>query len=358
MSNKKILLVDDELNVRETILELLILNDFDVKTASNGQDALDLLDYWSPDLIICDIMMPIMNGNEFHRVVREDYSLGSIPFIFLTAKNEDNLFRKCLLEGADDFISKPFKINQLIEVVESKLIRFEKIKNVYNNLYCVSKTLFQNEIKAHLNGILELTGFLKESEENYEIQEVCKSIKISGEQLNRTIQNIILYQDLINNSHEFVDTSNTEISSELIKIKIKFFQIYDNQEKKIRFKVNKARLKISDKHLHFILFELIDNALKFSPKGKFVSVIGGRYNDEFYEITIRYFGTGFNEDVLKNNSISQQFNTKLNDNQWLGFGLFLSKAIIKKYKGVFSIVPNINDGTIIRIFIPFVNNSP
>lgn len=353
MSNKKILLVDDELNVRETILELLVLNNFDVKSASNGQDALDLLDYWTPDLIICDIMMPIMNGNEFHRIVREDHSLSTIPFIFLTAKNEDNLFRKCLLEGADDFISKPFKINELIEVVESKLIRFEKIKNAQNNLYCVSKTSFQNEIKAPLKGILELTDFLIGSEENFEIQEVCKSIKISGEQLNRTIHNMILYQDLINNSLEFSDTSNTEISSDLKKVKEKIFQIYDKQEKRIRFKVNKARLKISEKHLRFILFELIDNAVKFSPKGKFVSVTGNRYNDAFYEIGIRDFGIGFNEDVLKKVSESQQINTKLNDKQGSGLGLYLSMAIIKKYKGVFSIVPNINGGTIIRIFFPF-----
>jgi two-component system sensor histidine kinase/response regulator len=356
MSNNKILLVDDELNIRETITELLVYKNYEVKTAANGQDALDILDYWTPDLIICDIMMPVMNGNELHQIVKENHSLSPIPFIFLTAKNESNIMRSCLLDGADDFLSKPFKINELILVIKAKLERFEKVKNAYNNLYCGQKTSFLHEINTPLNGILGMTELLLSQEDNFEvdeIQEVYESIKISGERLNRTLQNIILYQNLINNSLEFKDTSKSEILNNLSKVKTKIFQIYEKQEKRIRFKVDEAMLKISKKYLSFILFELIDNALKFSPKGKCISVSGERYNDEFYQIVIMDFGIGFSEDELKKIGAAQQFRRDTREQQGLGLGLFLSKAIIKEAKGVFSIVSNINEGTSIKIFLPY-----
>jgi two-component system sensor histidine kinase/response regulator len=355
MSNNKILLVDDELNIRETISELLVFKKFDVKTAANGQDALDLLDYWTPDLIICDIMMPVMDGNEFHRIVQENHSLSPIPFVFLTAKNEDNLMRKCLLDGADDFLSKPFRINELITIVESKITRFEKIKNAHNNLYCGPKTSFLHEINTPLNGILGLTELLIDKEEDFEkneIQRVYESIKISGERLNRTLQNLILYQNLINNTLEFKDTASTEISKNWLDVKTKIFQIYEQQEKRIRYNVDEANVKISEKYLQFILFELIDNALKFSPKSKFISLTGKRYNDEYYELVIKDFGIGFSEEELKKIGAGQQFNRDKKEQQGLGLGLFLSKIIIKEIKGVFSIISNLDEGTSIRIFFP------
>jgi two-component system sensor histidine kinase/response regulator len=355
MSNNKILLIDDELNIRETISELLTVYNYEVKTAVNGQDALDLLDYWTPDLIICDIMMPVMDGNEFHQIVQENHLLSPIPFIFLTAKNETNLMRKCLLDGADDFISKPFKINELISIVKSKIIRFEKIKNAHNNLYCGNKTSFQHEINTPLNGILGLTELLIEHEENFEkieIQEFYGSIKLSGERLNRTLQNLMLYQNLINNTLKFEDTSSTEILKNWLKVKTQFFQIYERQEKRIRFNVDEANLKISEKYLHFILYELIDNALKFSPKSKFISVTGKRHNDEFYELVIRDFGIGLSKEELKKIGAGQQFNRDKREQQGLGLGLFLSKIIVKQAKGIFTIDSNINEGTSIKIFLP------
>lgn len=355
MNNNKILLVDDELNIRETITELLIFKNYDVKTAANGQDALDILEYWTPDLIICDIMMPVMDGNVFHEIVKENQSLNSIPFIFLTAKNEINLMRKCMLDGADDFLSKPFKINELIEVIKTKIERFEKIKNAHNNLYSGKKTLFLQEINTPLNEILELTELLIEEEEKFEkkqIHEFYGSIKVSGERLNRTMQNLVFYQNLKDNSLEFNDGASTEIFKNWLKVKTKLLQIYENQQKRIQIKIDEAKIAINEEYLHFILFELIDNAFKFSPKSKVISVTGEYYNDDFYELVIRDFGIGFKEDELKKIGAAQQFKRKRREQQGLGLGLYLSKIIIKKVKGVFSITSNVKRGTTITIFLP------
>ncbi len=131
MNKKKILLVDDEASLRDTISDLLSLSNYAVKTAANGQDALEILDHWTPDIIISDIMMPIMDGHLFYVIVKESNMLNQIPFIFLTAKNDKVEKEKCILNGANLFISKPFKIENLIAIIEIKIERFNK-KLTYN----------------------------------------------------------------------------------------------------------------------------------------------------------------------------------------------------------------------------------
>ncbi|MFV5686499.1 response regulator [Flavobacterium sp. GB2R13] len=355
MNKNKILLVDDELNIRETITELLLYKEYDVKTASNGQEALAILEYWSPDLIICDIMMPVMDGVMLHEIVKENQFLTAIPFVFLTAKKEDNLMKKCLLDGADYFISKPFKISELTGVIEAKIDRFEKIKNAYANLYIGKKNYFLHEINTPLNGILGSVDLLIEYKDllaKNEIETFYNSIKLSGERLNRTMQNLILYQNLKSNSNEFCDDSSSEVLDVFLLVKEFFFKIYEGQEKRIVFDIDKANLKISQKHLQFILFELMDNALKFSSDKKIIIISGQQYNTECYELVIRDFGIGFSAEELKKIGAAQQFNREEREQQGLGLGLFLSKIIIKRTKGDFNIVSRENEGTTIKIILP------
>ena len=355
MNNNKILLVDDELIIRETITELLLFQNYDVKTAINGQDALDILEYWTPDIIVCDIMMPIMNGTMLHEIIKDIHSLSSIPFIFLTAKKEKNLMRKCLDAGADDFLAKPFKINKLTEIIKVKIERFEKIKIACNNLYAGRENHFLHEINTPVNGILGLIDLLMDYEDKLqknEIEVFYDAIKISGERLYRTIENLILYQNLKNNVLQFNNIFTTEVLECFFDVKIKLFKIHENQEKRVSFEIDKAEIQMSEKYLNFILFELIDNALKFSSSTKIICVSGARHDNNYYELVVRDFGIGFSEEELKRIGAAQQFNREKNEQQGLGLGLFLSKIIIKKLKGVFTIVSIPNQGTTIRIFLP------
>ncbi|SDG70106.1 His Kinase A (phospho-acceptor) domain-containing protein [Flavobacterium omnivorum] len=361
MNKNKILLVDDELNLRETISELLRYQNYDVKTANNGQEALDILEYWQPDLILCDIMMPVMDGNALHEIIKDIPSLNTIPFIFLTAKKENDLMRKCLLEGADDYVAKPFKIIELTSIIESKLARFEKIKNSYSNLYLGKEKVFLHEINTPINGILGPIELLIENQEKLEKKEISafyEAIKISGKRLNRTMQNLILYENLKNNSIEFNDNFSSEILNAFLKTKEKIFKIYEDQEKRITFEIDKAMIKISEEHLQYIFFELIDNALKFSSNNKVIIVSGEQFNNEYYELVIRDFGIGFSEQELNKIGAAQQFNREEREQQGLGLGLFLSKIIIKKSNGVFTIVSKENEGTTINLFLPLSTKEP
>jgi len=355
MNKNKILIVDDEQNLRETITELLIHNNYNVKGADNGHQALKILDEWIPDLIISDIMMPIMDGYVFHEIIKETKILNQIPFIFLTAKNDSDEMEKCALMGVDHFLPKPFKIEDLIKIIEVKIERFLKIKNAHSNATFSNNQYFTHEINTPLHGILGSIELLIKHKENFEENEInmfYNSIKTSGNRLNRTLKNSILYDKLNNDKLDFSNDSYTEILNEFLKVQNKITEIDKTQLERIEFDIDESDIKIKEEYLHFIFFELLDNALKFSKMNKKIIVSGKKYNTEFYELTIQDHGIGFSQTQLKEINAYQQFDRDKREQQGLGLGLFMSKTFMKKTKGVFSIVSQKNVGTIIKLFFP------
>ena len=135
MSNqKKILVIDDEKNIRETLSELLVFCDYEVIIAKNGLEGIESAEQQSPDLIICDIMMPELDGYEVAKRIRRNDKMAMIPFIFLSAKSSNHDFRKGLGLGADDYLIKPFSNQELIDTVAMRLERVKSIKSDNKNL--------------------------------------------------------------------------------------------------------------------------------------------------------------------------------------------------------------------------------
>lgn len=118
---KKILLVEDNLDVREMTAEILELENYEVITAENGKGGIEKAKSFMPDLILCDIMMPEVDGYDVFNQLSKDSDTASIPFIFLTAKSEKSDFRKGMTMGADDYLTKPFEAQDLIEAIEARL---------------------------------------------------------------------------------------------------------------------------------------------------------------------------------------------------------------------------------------------
>ncbi|MBT2161623.1 response regulator [Zobellia barbeyronii] len=118
---KKILLIEDNLDVREMTAEILELENYEVTTAENGKIGVEKARSFTPDIILCDIMMPELDGYGVYEQLSEDQATASIPFIFLTAKSEKADFRKGMTMGADDYLTKPFEAEDLIEAIEARL---------------------------------------------------------------------------------------------------------------------------------------------------------------------------------------------------------------------------------------------
>jgi CRP/FNR family transcriptional regulator, cyclic AMP receptor protein len=128
---KHILLIEDNLEVRENTAEILELANYRVTTAENGKIGVEKALETPPDLIVCDVMMPVLDGYGVLHLVQKNDNLKNIPFIFLTAKAERGDLRKGMELGADDYITKPFSDTELLSAIESRLKKTELLKKEY-----------------------------------------------------------------------------------------------------------------------------------------------------------------------------------------------------------------------------------
>lgn len=131
--NKTILLVEDNLEMSDNIAGILELEHYQVLTAVNGKAGVTMAQKHHPDLILCDIMMPELDGYGVFHVLGNDHDTSSIPFIFLTAKADKSEIRIGMNLGADDYITKPFEGSDLLKVIEVRLNKNEKLKSIFKN---------------------------------------------------------------------------------------------------------------------------------------------------------------------------------------------------------------------------------
>lgn len=144
---KKILVIEDNQNVRENLAELLELSDYEVVTAENGKIGVEKALLENPDLILCDVMMPELDGFGVLRILEKKVATSQTPFIFLTAKAENMDFRKGMNLGADDYITKPFDDVELLDSIEMRLKKSERLQSAFDG---TSKglSIFINEAKG------------------------------------------------------------------------------------------------------------------------------------------------------------------------------------------------------------------
>jgi CRP/FNR family cyclic AMP-dependent transcriptional regulator len=130
---KHLLLIEDNDELRENTAEILQLAGYAVVTAENGKKGIEIVLQKKIDLIICDVMMPVLDGYGVLHLINKNPELTGIPFIFLTAKAERSDFRKGMEMGADDYITKPFSDIELLNAVENRLRKAELLKKEYQS---------------------------------------------------------------------------------------------------------------------------------------------------------------------------------------------------------------------------------
>lgn len=130
---KKILLIEDNKDVRENIAELLELSGYKIEQASNGKEGVLKAKHLIPDLIICDIMMPELDGYGVLDILSHESKTASIPFVFLTAKAELVDMRKGMNMGADDYLTKPFEEEDLLKAIEVRLSKVSALQKDFEN---------------------------------------------------------------------------------------------------------------------------------------------------------------------------------------------------------------------------------
>lgn len=158
---KKILVIEDNNDIRENTAEILTLAGYTTFTAANGKKGVEAAIREQPDIIICDIMMPELDGYGVLHLLRKNEATQHVPLIFLTAKTERSDYRKGMEMGADDYITKPFDEIELLNAIEIRLKKMELLSNRYPSSP-TGFTQFLQDVKD--------SGLIKQLSEQYDIQ--------------------------------------------------------------------------------------------------------------------------------------------------------------------------------------------
>jgi CRP-like cAMP-binding protein/CheY-like chemotaxis protein len=158
---KSILVIDDNRDIRENTAEILDLAGYKTYTAENGKVGVDVALREKPSVIVCDIMMPDLDGYGVLHLLRKNPDTQNIPFIFLTAKTERSDFRKGMEMGADDYITKPFEDIELLNAIEVRLKKAEILQNSYASS--------QQGVSQFIKDIKD-SGLMKQLADQYDVE--------------------------------------------------------------------------------------------------------------------------------------------------------------------------------------------
>lgn len=334
-----ILIIEDDQSIRENLQDILEAYNYTVQSFADGYQGLKEILENQPDLIICDIMTPHMDGYEVLKALKANELTANIPFIFLTAKVDRKDQRKGMEMGADDYIVKPFTTQELVNAIESRVqkqkLTQNKIQTELSNKLDEFAKINSHEYNTPLNGIIGLSTTLEESIQSLsttDIVEIAQAIKTSAKRLHKTFKNYILYtliqkgqfksQKSIINSNWLQQHTEITLAETALKFKRQADIEFELKLKK-DFTVN---LGIED--LSYVIEELIWNAFKFSPKNTKVEVVLGS-DAKGFEISVGNYCT--ESSFFDKAEPFKQFDRELNEQQGSGLGLHLCKKIAEIY---------------------------
>ncbi len=361
----EILVIEDDPLNQEAISATLKHAGYQVTLAENGAFGVELARSNQPDLIICDVMMPWMGGHEVLQLLRNDSKTANIPFIFLTAKTEYAAVRQGMNLGADDYLTKPFIAQELIEAIRTRLERRASIDKEYarrlGNLEGAVIHTLPQEIVAPLNTILGYSDLIVSDSDDIpksQIVELVGEINTSSTKLFRLVENIITYARIEMRKKD-IDTLNvdirrefeTEVSQDYIASIVKREAAHYRRESDVELDIPQAVcFPVFRDDLAKIIRELVDNAFKFSEPGTPVK-LSARSRPGHCVLCVRNEGRGMTPGQIARIGEYVQFERRLQADQGLGLGLAIVKGLVEIYGGELAITSTPNQHTTVQVIL-------
>ncbi len=351
---KKILAIDDDVDFL-TVLQMTLEDTFIFKSVNENSMAEQMAVEFSPDLVICDVDMPNLNGFDILKIFQENPKLSHIPFIFLTGRSDEHSRRTGMNLGADDFLTKPFLPPVLIEAINIRLEKQKKIiRGISDSIKHTQDSILKvipHEFRTPLNGVLGFSELLLEfnGDSEMEKKEMALHIHKSGERLMETLEKFITYFSIITNSIR--RPSDVECSIDVIASVVDTLTEKYSQQNPIVFTRSNIFFPLSSDHLKIIATEIISNALKFSEKNSTidVTVIG---DERWSGFSVSNSGTGMSPDEIAAIGPFKQFQREKKEQQGLGLGLFIAKYYTELYSGTMEINSSPGNRTTVTIRFP------
>jgi two-component system, sensor histidine kinase and response regulator len=361
----KILLIEDEQALRKEMAEVLRFENFEIVEAGNGEVAIYLAHMQLPDLIICDITMPGMDGYEVLVKVRSTPEMAQVPFIFVTAHADRSFMRHGMELGADDYLTKPFTRTELLKAINARMKRQSAPLDVD-----------LNEAKRHLTRMV-----------THELRTPLTLVKMAQEIIDRQIdtlspQAIREYLDLVRSGNQrlshvvdqivYVTSLETKVLcrasiqqtgkavalGDLVMASIDLAHQLDHRHRNITIRNDvrdpQALVETDVFSLKHALAELLVNAINFSPEQGHVMVSQWLADDSIW-INILDEGPGISgTDIKRAFKPFEQIDRERHDQQGMGLGLPLAQQIVQAHGGTLELTAVVGKGTQVLIKLPRV----
>lgn len=355
---KTILVIEDEPELLEALSEMLAFEGYQVIRARDGIEGMEQARKHIPDLILCDILMPGMDGFEVLQNLKKDLTTALIPFIFLTALSDQNKVRSGMSMGADDYIVKPFLRRELLDAIESRLNKsalFEE--HARQNMEKLRQNIISflpHELITPLNGIISFGEIIRDHSGSLspsEVAEMGSYIAQSGTRFYDLVQKYLLYIRITVNKDtgykkRLLDDTRGEIENMCRHVSEHYARAGD-----LDMNLSQASLHLSPEELQIIVRELTDNAFKFSVPGSKVTVTTS-IADHVFEMRVTDRGRGISGKMISEIGAFMQFDRDQHEQQGIGLGLFLVRQIAELHQGSLLLESEPGVGTTVTCSIP------
>ncbi len=362
---KRILVIDDEAWLREMVHMALEDKGYDVVEADNGAEGVDLARRCLPDLILCDVNMDKMDGYRTLASLRDEAGTASIPVILMTGLADNAGMRHGMELGADDYLPKPFTLDDLYAAVEARLKKVQtvrqeaekKLADLRDNI----SLMLPHELRTPLNGILAYAELLANEAAilpTAEIAEMGQVIQNSARRLEHLVENFLIYAqiELLAADPHKVHTLRSGLTPHpagIIEQHARAQAAFAHREQDLILRLDDIAFPMSDDYLARIVDELVQNAFKFSNPGSAVEVTLAPVNGSI-ALSVSDGGRGFSTEHLTRVGAYMQFDRKMHEQQGLGLGLTIAKRLAELHAGTLTIERRPQSGTIVNIKLPAI----
>ncbi len=364
-----VLILEDDQPLMEGIRDILELQGYRILTAVNGLEGLRVMHSCTqpPDLIVSDIMMPEMDGYEFLAAVQSNPKWVDIPFIFLTAKGEKEDVREGRMLGADDYVVKPFEVDDLVVRIASKLRRSRQLRQTQESRITDIKrrilNVLHHEFRTPLTYVVAYSDLLDGSDISEmsleDIKEFLSGINSGAQRLRRLVENFILLVELETGEAATTFAWRKRPINEVASI---FSAAEENVQQALQtFGVtleivqptNLPALVGDAEYLKVVLIRLLDNGIKFSNKPNSVVTLSTSFDERYVYFHVSDRGRGIAPEELPNIfEVFYQIDRHKFEDQGIGAGLAIVKRIVELHNGVLNVQSRLGEGSTFTIGIP------
>lgn len=360
---RSVLLVEDDESIREVTALALETAGYEVLPCPDGLAALDEMRRCVPDLVLSDVVMPRVDGLELLRTVRRSPVWHMMPFVVMSARTGSDELRMGMSLGADDYLAKPFKTEDLLRTLQLRLERAEFVDEITRGNQRFLSRVLPHELRTPLTGIIGYADLLVQIAESGEALSTCeladygRNIGKSGQRLLRLAEDLSLwaeYELVAGQRRNQDDRGWTEslVTEDGLARQFRLIAQDCGRGSDLNLKLACGSVAVPGPGLERVLRHLVENAFHYSRPGEPVRV-EAEANQKQFRFLVADQGRGMTPEQIKRIGPMRQFGREIHEQQGMGLGLALASRLAELAGGELNLEPNqMSPGTKAELVLP------